>query len=462
MTLQQTNGAGTYAFYVGRAQDKGHAAASLDQQYFVEVWKPTLRRLVPKSPAKAPFFVWSALKFLKLFGSAHYVVFFVKHGGRVVHYSVVLPKYFRTPFMGKNDLQIGPCWTHNEHRRKGIASYVIHEILESYKEADRRFWYIVREDNIPSRRLVEKAGFTLYGKGVREKRFGIRAMGAFSISDKLKCGFPGRDEVMEPRKQIERAYYNTQLRKILDNPEAYDWRWGSQSVPSSLRKGYEYCEDFLAKRCDGKKVLDYGCGTGTHSIHMAKSGALVTGIDISEVAIEVAKIRARREKVDDRCDFIIGDAEKTGFSDNTFDLVFNSGTMSYLDLNVALSEICRVLKPHGTFLGIDTLGHNPIFNLNRYVKYRKGQRTKQTWKGILRMSDLDRFRDYFANTKFRYFDLTTAAGIPFEKFPKIHPPVLKLLESVDNLLLSCFIKRYAFKVVFALSEPIKNSTPVIM
>jgi len=189
MTLEQANGVEPYMFYVARPHDEGHAETSLDQQYLVEVWKPTLQRPVPKFSAKAPFFAWSALKLLKLFGSAHYVVFFVKHGEEVVHYSVVLPKYFRTPFMGKNDLQIGPCWTHNEHRRKGIASYVIHEILESYKEPNRRFWYIVREGNIPSRRLVEKAGFILYGKGIRKRRLGMRALGAFTI-EKQFCSLP--------------------------------------------------------------------------------------------------------------------------------------------------------------------------------------------------------------------------------------------------------------------------------
>lgn len=108
----------------------------------------------------------------------------------MIQYSVVLPKYFRYPFMAKNDLQIGPCWTHNEHRRKGIASYAIQEILESYKERDRKFWYIVREKNIASVQFAEKAGFTLYGKGVRKKRFCIRAIGAFAIEKKIRNILP--------------------------------------------------------------------------------------------------------------------------------------------------------------------------------------------------------------------------------------------------------------------------------
>lgn len=100
---------------------------------------------------------------------------------------------------------------------------------------------------------------------------------------------------MEPRKEEEKKHYNTLLRRILENPKAYNWRYGSSLLRSSIRRGYIFCENFLAQRCAGKQVLDYGCGTGIHSIHIAKNGAFVTGIDISDVAIEIAKMRVQRE-----------------------------------------------------------------------------------------------------------------------------------------------------------------------
>jgi len=170
-----------YMFYVLRSQDIKHVDVTLSGHYSFEFWKPTIPTIVPKSLFKAPFFVWSVLHYLKLFSTPNYSIFMVYLGKKMVHYSVVLPKYFRTPFITKNDLQIGPVWTHNEHRRNGIASYVIQKILQSYKKRGRKFWYIVREENIASRRLAEKAGFILYGKGVRKKKFGIRAIGTFVI-----------------------------------------------------------------------------------------------------------------------------------------------------------------------------------------------------------------------------------------------------------------------------------------
>ena len=114
------------------------------------------------------------------------------------------------------------------------------------------------------------------------------------------------------------------------------------------------------------------------------------------------------------------------------------------------------MKPDGVFLGIDTLGHNPFLNLNRYLKYRRGIRTKYATTHILRMSDLDKFKSYFKNVSFRYFDLTTFFGIPFERFPKIHAKLHKLFANLDDLLFHSFLKRHAFKVLFVLSQPKKE------
>ena len=165
---------------------------------------------------------------------------------------------------------------------------------------------------------------------------------------------------MELRTQIEKAHYNSKLSKILENPETRNWCYGSKIARPSLRKGYIFLEDFLKNRCSDKQVLDYGCGTGVHSMYMAKRGASVTGIDISDVAIKVAEVFAKRENVSHRCNFLVGNVEKMEFPDNSFDIILSSGMMAYLDLDKALSEVCRVLKKDGIFLGVMSLsdGYN--------------------------------------------------------------------------------------------------------
>ena len=53
----------------------------------------------------------------------------------------------------------------------------------------------------------------------------------------------------------------------------------------------------LAGDLKGKKVLEVGCGEGVASVQLAYCGAVVTGIDISEQSIRVARRRAALQGV---------------------------------------------------------------------------------------------------------------------------------------------------------------------
>jgi len=258
---------------------------------------------------------------------------------------------------------------------------------------------------------------------------------------------------MEPRIEIEKEYFDRQARKWKEDPSRVsDY---SENFNPALRMPYIFCEEILRHNCQNKRVLDYGCGVGPYSIFLAKNGGEVTGIDISEVSIEIAKERAIREGVDKRTRFLVMNCEALEFADDSFDVVFNSGTLSYLDLPKALFEIARVLKPDGVFLGVDTLGHNPLLNLNRKIKERQNLRSQWMVEHILRMKDLEMTRRYFGKAEFKFFNLAALAAVPFSRLPGFNF-VLRLLEAVDKVLLKLpFLKKLAFKVVFILSQPNK-------
>ena len=111
-----------------------------------------------------------------------------------------------------------------------------------------------------------------------------------------------------------------------------------------------------------------GSGIGIHSEILLNSGAKINLSDISLKSLEVVKKKYINYS---NYSSTIADIENLPFESNAFDLVVSAGTLSYGDNNLVLSEIYRVLKNHGKFICVDSLNHNPIYRLNRYLHYLK-------------------------------------------------------------------------------------------
>ena len=103
---------------------------------------------------------------------------------------------------------------------------------------------------------------------------------------------------------------------------------------------------FAAVR-SGQRVLDVGCGTGVVGITAAKTGAKVTGLDLTPELLERARENAKI--AEQNVDFHEGDAEQLPFADREFDVVLSQfGHMFAPRPDVCVSEMLRVLKPGGT------------------------------------------------------------------------------------------------------------------
>ncbi|KPJ56999.1 hypothetical protein AMJ49_03085 [Parcubacteria bacterium DG_74_2] len=267
--------------------------------------------------------------------------------------------------------------------------------------------------------------------------------------------------MLELRKKTEKNHYNKEAEEIIKkNYINFDWQqYGSKRYGPILGIPFRFTEEKIKEIINEKKgemvhLLDYGCGMGVHAIFPAKLGAKVYGIDISEKELNIAKEWAKREDVERQTEFLVMDCEELNFADNFFDIIFNCGTLSCVDRKKAYFEIVRVLKKDGYFISVDTLGHNPLLNLNRKIKLLLGQRTKQTVDNILKMEDIEVAKQYFKNTNVYFFNLVNLLAIPFQKLSGFNL-IGKLLEKMDQLLLSTFFRKYAFKVVFIFSQPKK-------
>ena len=100
----------------------------------------------------------------------------------------------------------------------------------------------------------------------------------------------------------------------------------------------------------GMTVLDVGCGTGNHSIKLAKMGVKVTGIDISERMLEFARQKAG-EQGPLSLEFLLMDAENLEFEDNTFDAAISVTAFEFFPNPLkVLEEMFRVVKKGGSII----------------------------------------------------------------------------------------------------------------
>jgi len=169
------------SFYVDGPAPGEPAELLLPEDYRCEIWKPSFGKIVPAGMSLYPFGAWWLLHQGRIFYNREYALFLIRHAGAVVHRSVITPGYFRFPFMGKEDLQIGDVWTSPDHRGKGLAVFAIRKILSEYARPGRRIWYLVENDNLPSIKAAEKAGLMKHGEGIRTKRFGVKLLGRYEI-----------------------------------------------------------------------------------------------------------------------------------------------------------------------------------------------------------------------------------------------------------------------------------------
>jgi len=260
---------------------------------------------------------------------------------------------------------------------------------------------------------------------------------------------------VELRKQKEVEYYDRKAKEWFRETPEQAWQSDFEGFNPFLLKSYKFLQNFLKGKCQGKKILDYGCGNGIHSVWLAKYGANVIGIDLSETSLEIAKERAKREGVEQRIKFLKIDCEKMKFPEDFFDIIFDGGTFSSLDLKVAYPELTRVLKPEGFLIGIETFGHNPFTNLKRKINQMTGKRTSWAVSHIFQTKDLKAAEKYFNKIETNFFHLVSWLAFPFLglSWGKIF---LNTLEKIDEILFKIpFLRKYAFKIVFIFSEPRK-------
>jgi 2-polyprenyl-3-methyl-5-hydroxy-6-metoxy-1,4-benzoquinol methylase len=202
---------------------------------------------------------------------------------------------------------------------------------------------------------------------------------------------------------------------------------------------------FLLGDVSGKRVLDFGCGTGEDAIMLAARGASVIGIDISPELIELARKRAAVNGV--LAEFVVGSAYETGLPDQSVDVVFIHAILHHLDLEQSKREVMRVLRPGGIVTVQEPVRDSRVLSFLRKLIPYHAQHVSE-FEAPLTKQQLDTFCDGMQLLCVRRFRL------PLVAIAKMFSGHLGPVYRFDGWLLKSFpwLSRYATVEVRKLSR----------
>lgn len=163
----------------------------------------------------------------------------------------------------------------------------------------------------------------------------------------------------------------------------------------------------------GCNVLEVAPGPGFFAIELAKLGDFrITGLDISQTLVEIAKENARNEGVN--IDFFLGNAAAMPFADKSFDIAYCSAAFKNFSEPVkALDEMHRVLRPGGTAIVADLCKDASLDEIDTYVKQSGRSKidawlTKWTFRHLLlkRAYTKDDFKRMAQSSRFGKCEIT--------------------------------------------------------
>ena len=156
-------------------------------------------------------------------------------------------------------------------------------------------------------------------------------------------------------------------REYYDGPadEIYRLIWGDNlhlGVPCGPEcphpEAMEHTNEIMSGLADlgpAIRVLDLGCGYGSTARYLARSyGCTVTGINISEKELELARLRAAEAGLEHLLSFEQGDFHSLLYENESFDVVWSQEAFLHgADKSLIISEARRVLKGGGTLIFTD-------------------------------------------------------------------------------------------------------------
>jgi ubiquinone/menaquinone biosynthesis C-methylase UbiE len=203
----------------------------------------------------------------------------------------------------------------------------------------------------------------------------------------------------------------------------------------------------------GKRILEYGCGEGWVTSDLALSGAFVSAFDISDEAVRKTRLLLESTGFSANCTVETMGAEALSYPDESFDIAVGFAILHHLDLDRAIPELYRVLKPGGAAYFAEPLGGNPVIDLYRRLtpQYRTAD------EAPLQLDRLAPLLGRFKQITHTDYYVLALASISLAYFPfgaVLFPTVNRSLMALDDKILRLFpgLGRLAWYTILCLRK----------
>jgi ubiquinone/menaquinone biosynthesis C-methylase UbiE len=184
----------------------------------------------------------------------------------------------------------------------------------------------------------------------------------------------------------------------------------------------------------GKSVLELGCGSGEYTVILARRGARVCALDISEALIQVARQRLQSNGIDEEVELCVASAYEIPLPDESIEVVFGMAILHHLELEPAAREVRRVLRKGGKAIFKEPVRNSKLLAwMRNLVPYRAAD--VSPFERPLTDSEMESFADGYSHYHSKGFML------PYMGLASILPVLRKPpypLYHLDGAILSSF------------------------
>jgi len=253
-------------------------------------------------------------------------------------------------------------------------------------------------------------------------------------------------ERAEIARSDEEARHTPSHQLAADERQVARYMAPSRNSPFPLEYAYALLGDVA-----GRTVLDLGCGSGENSLLLARRGATVIGVDISESLLALASHRlAVNGCAGAAVHFLPASAHRLPIPEASVDIVLGIAILHHLDLDATSTEVFRVLRPGGRAIFEEPVRDSRLYRAARkLIPYQAPD--VSPFERPLTTAELIRFSARFHLTDLRRFRL------PFVSLVQVAPMLRRwtnAAHSLDASLLRRFprLARFSSVTVFEIRK----------